>query len=234
MDNNQLINPSIYPFGMRIDEPVTTITDVLVGVVCFVAWYRLNKLPQQHNFISYFKSFFMLMGWATIIGGVIGHGFLYLFSFYWKLPGWLLSMLSITFLERVMIEYSSSMLKPKAVRFFKWFNIVELLIFAGLAFGTLQFKYVEFHSAYGLLVVVLGFCIFNFFRGNRASSLRTFSAAVFLCIVAAVIFNLRIAWSEWFTHADISHILMAWASYLFYRGARLNATEEKFKPVFKG
>jgi len=229
----ELKNPTIYIGDIRFDEPVTTITDILVGVVCFYAWSRLHKLPIQHSFISYFKSFFMLMGWATIIGGVIGHGFLYLFNFYWKLPGWLISMLSITFLERVMIEYSSSFLKEKTVRFFKWFNVFELLVFAGLAFGTLQFKYVEFHSAYGLLVVVLGFCILHFVKKNQAKSLRWFTAAVAVCIAAAVVFNARLAVSEWFTHADISHVLMAIASYLFYKGAMANAVDEKFRPVFK-
>lgn len=229
----ELKNPTVYIGDLRIDEPVTTITDILVGVVCFYAWFKLKQLPVKHSFLSYFKSFFMLMGLATVVGGVIGHGFLYLFNFYWKLPGWLLSMLSITFLERVMIEYSSSFLKDRTVQFFKWFNIFELLVFAGLAFGTLEFKYVEFHSAYGLLVVVLGFCILHFTRNNQAKSLRLFSVAVLVCIIAAVVFNVRIAISEWFTHADISHVLMAIATYLFYLGAMANATEEDFKPVIK-
>ncbi len=225
-------NPTIYPFGIRIDEPVTTLTDILVGIVCFYAFFRLAKLP-SHPFLTYFKWFFGLMGIATVIGGVIGHGFLYAFNFYWKLPGWLLSMLSITFIERVMIEYTSHVLKDSTIRFFKWFNVLELLIFASLAFSTLEFRYVEYHSAYGLLVVVQGFCIYNFYRGNRARSLRLFSYAVFLCIIAAVIFNTHLSISKWFNYADISHVLMALASLLFYRGAHANAVEEDFSPALK-
>src|SRR5690606_15052511 len=123
----------------------------------------LSDGSRMHNLVLLY---FLLMGIATLIGGIIGHGFLYALSFYWKLPGWLLSMLAINFLERVMIRFSKPVLTSGGAKFFSWFNVAELVVFAALAFGTLDFLYVEIHSTYGLLVVVFGFCIFNLRRGH--------------------------------------------------------------------
>lgn len=213
-------NPSIYPFGLRIDEPVTTLTDIVVALVCWYAWWRLRPYRQPLE-MRYFRAFFLLMGVATILGGVAGHGFLYALSFYWKLPGWLLSMVSITLLERAVIFYSRSLLHRSTRHFFYWFNILELVVFAGLAFSQLEFRFVEIHSAYGLMVVVLGFCLYNLYRGRDNRSIRLFIAGVVLSIIAAVIFTGRISISQWFNYIDISHVLMAGTAWLLYRGARL-------------
>lgn len=214
-------NPSIFLFGIRIDEPVTSITDILVTVVCWYAWGRLRKIESPLPELFYFRWFFLLMGLATLLGGVLGHAFQYAISFEWKLPGWLISMISITVLERAVIFHSRSILKASTVRFFFWFNIVELLVFAFLAFSQLDFRFVEYHSAYGLLVVVFGFCLHNWIRGYRPDFVRQMMVGVVLSVLAALIFINKIAVSEWLTHADISHVLMAGTAVYFYRGARL-------------
>lgn len=215
-----LENPSIYLLGVRIDEPVTMLTDVLVALVCWHAWWQLQRSKSSVAELPFFRLFFLLMGIATFIGGVIGHGFLYALSFEWKLPGWLISMLSITVLERGVIFHTRPLLKEGTVRFFYWFNIIELLIFASLAFTLLEFKFVELHSAYGLMVVVFSFCLYNYWRGSHTRFIQNMITGVVLSMIAAVIFIGRFGISQWFTHADISHLLMAATAVFFYRGAR--------------
>lgn len=56
------------------------------------------------------------MGIATMVGGVIGHGLLYAYSFAWKLPGWLTSMFSIALIERASIEQARKQISPKLGR----------------------------------------------------------------------------------------------------------------------
>ena len=80
----ELAQPSIYFLGLRIDEPVTTVTDLIVSAVCFYAFYQLHRIPLKNKVHWNLKYYFLSMGMATLIGGVIGHGFLYLFSFAWK------------------------------------------------------------------------------------------------------------------------------------------------------
>jgi hypothetical protein len=147
--------PSIFPFGLRIDEPVTTLTDLFVSFVCFYAFYKLNKINVQNKVHLYLKYYFLSMGIATTIGGIIGHGFLYLFDAQWnapegfvhvlgkifgeelmkdvanpwKLPGWLTSMFSIALVERASIEYARPIIKKGVGTFFAWLNVIELLTF---------------------------------------------------------------------------------------------------------
>ena len=116
--------PSIELFGILIDEPVTTFTDLIVSAVCFYAFYKLLKIPVRNKTHTYLKYYFLGMALATAIGGLIGHGFIYIFSFAWKLPGWLVSMVSIALLERAVIEYARKLIKPAIGRFFAWLNII--------------------------------------------------------------------------------------------------------------
>lgn len=211
--------PSIFPLGIRIDEPMTTLTDVLVAAVCFYAVIKLMPKSDGSRMHKLVILYFALMGSATLIGGVIGHGFLYALSFYWKLPGWLLSMLAINFLERVMIRFSKPVLTTKGAKFFSWFNIVELVVFAALAFGSLNFLYVEIHSTYGLLVVVFGFCVFNLVRGHGQKVIHQFMWATLFAFLAAVVFVAKWDIHQWFRHVDLAHVLMAISAFFFYRGS---------------
>ncbi len=67
--------PSIEILGIRIDEPVTTFTDLIVSVVCLYAFYHLHKIPIKSKVHWNLKYYFLSMGIATIFGGLIGHGF---------------------------------------------------------------------------------------------------------------------------------------------------------------
>lgn len=212
--------PSIFPFGIRIDEPITTLTDVLVAAVCFYAFFKLWKQSDGSRLHQFVLWYFALMGFATLIGGIIGHAFLYAFSFYWKLPGWLLSMMAINLLERVMIRFSKPVLSSNGAKFFSYFNIVELVVFAALAFGYLNFRFVEIHSVYGLLVVVFGFCVFNYRKRHGRKVVKQFMIATGFAFIAAVIFVAKWDLDKWFTHVDFAHVFMAVSAWFFYIGSK--------------
>ena len=78
--------PSIFPLGIRIDEPVATITDLLVSAVCLYAYVNMRRLGLNAWSQIHFRRYFLLVAIATAWGGLIGHGFLYVFGFSWKLP----------------------------------------------------------------------------------------------------------------------------------------------------
>src|SRR5690606_27123430 len=96
----------------------------------------------------------------------------------------------------------------------------ELVVFAVLAFGTLDFLYVEIHSTYGLLVVVFGFCIFNLRRGHGREVILKFMTATAFAFLAAVVFVAKWDPHQWFRHVDLAHVLMAISAYYFYLGSR--------------
>lgn len=237
--------PSIFPFGIRIDEPVTTITDLLVSFVCFYAFYKLNKIHVHNKVHLYLRYYFLSMGIATAIGGIIGHSFLYLFDTQWqspekfvnligkifgdelmkdvanpwKLPGWLTSMFSIALVERASIEYARPLINKKVGTLFAWINIIELLTFVTITFATLNFFFVEVHSAYGLLIVVTSFNLIVFIKTRKRGS-KLFLIAVGFSAIGALFFMNKWGLSPWFNHFDISHIFMTFSAVFFYIGSK--------------
>ena len=237
--------PSIYLLGIRIDEPVTTLTDLMVAFVCFYAFYKLNKIDVKNKVHLYLKYYFLSMGVATTIGGIIGHGFLYLFDTQWnvpeefirvlenifgnellkdvanpwKLPGWLTSMFSIALVERASIEYARPLINKKIGTTFAWINIIELLIFVTITFLSLNFFFVEIHSAYGLLIVVTGFNLVVFIKTRKKGS-KLFLIAVGFSALGALFFMNEWGLSPWFNHFDISHIFMTLSALYFLKGSR--------------
>ncbi len=214
--------PFIAPFGLRIDEPVNTLTDLLVSAVCLFAFYQLRKRKSSEKALVYFRMYFLLLGLATLFGGLVGHGFLYLFSFAWKLPGWIISMLSVAFIERSSIEYARPLINPRVGKFFLVLNIVELLTIMTITIYTLNFEWVEFHSGYGLLAIVLPFHGYVYYKNRDRTSLIALYAVMIACLAALVFMN-KISLHEWFNYIDISHVFMAIAAFVFYKSAlRMN------------
>ncbi|MDA3819983.1 MAG: hypothetical protein PF590_05955 [Candidatus Delongbacteria bacterium] len=219
------IQPSIFPMGIRIDEPVTMVTDLLVSAVCFYAFFSLYKISSPLKIRKFLMFYFLGMGMATFFGGVIGHGFLYAFSFAWKLPGWITSMLAVMILERAAIDHASHVVSRSAVRFFKWMNIIELVTFMTLTFVTLNFKFVEIHSAYGVMFVVGSYSLFTYWK-TRSKASKIFLYGVGFAIVSSIIYLNQWNLHTWFNYLDASHTIMAVAAFILFRGASVMIQEQ--------
>lgn len=211
--------PSIEIFGLIIHEPVTALTDVLVAIICFVAYLKLNRLSPRGQVHNLFKYYFLSMAAATFLGGVVGHALLHYVPFYMKVPGWVVSMLSVALLERAVIQYSRKWTEPKIGAFFSKLNIAELLIFLVLSLVTLNFQFVLVHAAYGMAIVVLGFASFVYYK-ERSLGSRQIITAVLISAIGAAFFVFQIGISKWFNHVDISHVFMMIASVYYYFGAK--------------
>lgn len=224
---------SIQIFGLVMQHPVTVFTDLMVSIVCFYAFFRLNRIKECRKVILFFKYYFLVMGVATCLGGILGHGFIYAIPFAWKLPGWVTSMISIMFIERAAIEHTRLILKPKIIKVLGILNIVELIIFMSLTFYYLDFFFVEFHSGYGLMFVVLSLQSLLYFKTKNEAS-RTILVAVGLAAIAALFFMTKPEISKWFRYIDVSHLFMTVSAYFFMAGAlkiELLHRQTELKPV---
>ncbi|MEM6966427.1 MAG: hypothetical protein AAF573_16810 [Bacteroidota bacterium] len=211
-----LPQPDIHLFGIRIQEPMTTLTDLLVTAVCFYAYWKLNQAGNSGKTVYFKKIYFVLMGFATLFGGLIGHAFQYALGTEWKLLGWITSMVAVMLIERSAIEYTINLIPPKWHRFLLWLNITELIIILLLTIYTLNFKFVEFHAVWGFMIVVFTFHLFTFLKTKDAGS-RLMLYGIAVLAGAMFVFNYPVAPHQWFTHSDLSHVLMAIASYLFLK-----------------
>lgn len=212
-------NPSIDVLGLRVDEPITMLTDVLVTVICWYAYYKLGK-PEKGNSIHWqLRGYFLTMGMATLLGGVIGHSFNYALSIHWKIPGWYVSMFSVAFLERVSIFHAFPLIRPQLAKFFATLNMVELAFFLIISVVTLNFYFVLGHAAYGILFVTGGFQGFVYLKTKHEGS-RYFLMGVLWASIGAAFFVNQWAPSIWFNHMDIAHVLMGVGCWYFYLGAK--------------
>ncbi len=224
----ELKNPSIEIAGLRVDEPITCLTDLLVAVICFYAFFRLIKAGHKGKVASYLKLFFVLMAVSTALGGFLGHAFNYALSIYWKLPYWLISMISVALAERAVIVYSGGLMKPIYAKVFRWMNLIELATFIVIAFYTKDFIYVVAHSAYGLLFVVGVFHGYVYLKTKHRGS-KLFLIGVAWSTLGAVVFLTKFHFSNWFNHLDISHTLMAVSATYFMFGSLIMVKDPDYQ-----
>ncbi|KPK79716.1 MAG: hypothetical protein AMS27_17765 [Bacteroides sp. SM23_62_1] len=213
-----LPEPSIYIFDIRLDEPVTTLTDLLVAGVSLYALFQLLKRPAQNKIHHYLRFFFLGMALSTALGGLIGHGFFYLFSPPWQLPGWMASMIAIAFLEQASIDQSSGLLRPGLSKFLTWLIIIELTAFTVLTVMTIDFIFVVIHTAFGLLIIVAPLQLFLRIHNNNPGS-TWFLAAISITAISTPFFINQWIIHQWFNHFCICHTLIAISMWFFYKGA---------------
>jgi len=223
--------PSIFPFGIRIDEPVASITDILVSAVCLYAFIQIRRKGLTDWSHLHFRRYFLLVAIATALGGIIGHAFLYAFSLTWKLPGWIVGIISVALIERSAISHAQGLIKPKIGKFFLVVNIIEMCIILAITIITLDFKWVEYHNGYGLIVNVAGFHGYAYYRTRDKGSLIILWA-VGITVIASVVFTQELSLHTWFNYIDASHVLLAIAAYVMYLGAtQLNTRDPEFRAV---
>ncbi len=210
--------PSIELFDITIMEPMVTFTDLWITSVCVYAFIKLAKLNKEGKVHQYIRWYFLIMAIATFLGGILGHAFQYAVGLSWKLPGWLISMLAVMAIERASIMHAQPVINDKFGKFLEVANVVELLTFAVITFTTLNFFFIQVHSAYGLGLVVLPLHFLVYWRTRNAGS-RIFFLTVIFATLAAFFYTSEIGIHKWFNHLDVAHTVMAISMYFFYRGA---------------
>lgn len=212
--------PSVKWFGITILEPSTVLTNLMIAIACFYAYRNLKKkklnVTKTQRYISYF---FLFMGFATIIGGVLGHAFLYVTGLYGKIPGWYISMTGVALFERAAITHGRPYMNRKVGQYFSILNYLEIITFMTLSLVNLNFIYVEAHAFYGLFIVVFCFEFFVYLK-SKDPSFRYLLIATGFGILAALFHAFRLGINKWFNYNDVSHLAMT-AAILFYYHAAL-------------
>jgi hypothetical protein len=206
-------------FGVKILEPSSVISSLMMTVICMYAFFQLNKQKEKHRMNHLMQYFFLFMGLATAIGGVLGHGFLYLTGMRGKIPGWFASMIAVALFERAAIWHIKPLLHQNIGKALGWLNYVELAIFFVLAFVTLNFVVVEVHAFYGLfLMLFLIECYV--YKHKKDPGSKDIFVATFLGAVSAGLHALKFSFGEWFNYNDISHLAMGASIWYYYQGSR--------------
>ena len=197
---------------------MVSLTDLLVSFLCLLFFYKMHKSPTKNLSFSYFKYYFLIMGLATLFGGLLGHAFQYMISSSWRLVGWVISMFAIMLIERGAIEHAGILLKKKYLKALRVVNVIEFAVFLFLTFYTLDFFYVQIHSGYGLVFIVLPIEVLLLLKTRNEAS-RYIMAGIGFAALSALTFSLKLSPHEWMNYLAISHIWMAMATIFIYLGA---------------
>lgn len=211
-------NPSIYLGNLRIDEPVTTLTDFLFAAICLFA-YANTKEHRHVKGANLYRWFFLGTGLSTLISAVIGHAFLYRFGYGAKIIGWEANVIGASFAAFAALYHSKSSISESTFKRLLYINYAEValaLVFTAVFF---TFVVVEIHSAFGLLGMVT---VLEGIHYKKTKSLlsRNMLIGVGIAIAAVLVHIARLAVSVWFNHMDLSHIIMCMAMYVMYRGVK--------------
>ncbi|MFN8349700.1 MAG: hypothetical protein U0X91_32165 [Spirosomataceae bacterium] len=209
----------IHLLGITILEPSTVLSSLAMTVVCIYAFFQLSKLGRAHRMYQQIRYFFLFMAIATAVGGVLGHGFLYLTGQRGKIPGWFASMIAVALFERAAIWHIKPLLHRRGGLLLGWLNYAELFIFFILTLITLNFLVVEIHAFYGLFLMLFLMELYVYKKKKDPGSVNIF-IATFWGAAAAGLHALKFSLGPWFNYNDISHIAMATSIWYYYQGAR--------------
>jgi len=60
------LQPSIEILNLRIDEPITTVTDLLFAAICFYAFFQIRRMESGSRVKWYFKYYFLTLGLGAL------------------------------------------------------------------------------------------------------------------------------------------------------------------------
>ncbi len=211
--------PSIELFNFLIIDPINTLTDLFVSLVYFYAFYQLGKLQRGERVHILFRYYFLIMGISILVGGIFGHAFQHYLGHVWKLPGWLLSIFAIYLLELTAIAHAKPLLKPSIIKIYQAAALIALVLFLFIVIYTQDFKFIGFHSAFGMVVITFTLSAF-IWRYTRNVASQYIMLAIVITSISGIVFASQISISPWFNHLDICHVFLAIAAWVFYIGAK--------------
>jgi hypothetical protein len=221
--------PDIIVAGLRIGEPVIAFTGLVAMVVCFYAWRRLKKTDESDAALQLAGIFFLLMGFSTMIGSIVGHCFLYCLPFAFKAPGWVLGMLSVSAFAQSSIVQARPFINAGWGRALSWMNLGGLILGLWFVISSLWFPGVEIHSAFVFLCIITPLESWLLNQRNDPGS-RYILLGILLLAAAAAIHVVRFSLGIWFSFFDIGHLFMAGTFWCFFLGVEAKQMKSGFEP----
>lgn len=217
----KFIQPSIEILNLRLDEPITTFTDILLGIMCIYAFFRIEKYKVAGNGFSYFKSYFLVLGLGAIAGGLLGHAFQYCLAETWKLVSWILTLISVALMVQGILAIAAPHLKKGLASVITFFNLAAMFLALILTSRAIDFDPVKYYAIFGL-VILCGSLSWFIYRKTANRAVLVLMGGVGIGFLSAIIFSLQLGLSHWFNHRDVSHIILCFSVYFVFKGLRMH------------
>lgn len=239
--------------NISILEPTTAITDLIITVVCIIAFVKLKRISKaNYNYLAKYPYFFLTMGLCTFFAALMTHAFPYtmvtllnkqqLTALPWNslfvyhlhdLPNWVLNVVSASLFEWSLVERATDIV-PSISRI-KWISVItiESVIVVILLLTILSYNVAAIHIVFTLYAILtpLQFATIKHLKntgyqtdGFREQKLLLIGAAIML--ISGPVMATKFQLSPWFNHNDISHIIIAISMFIFYKSAVISTQNE--------
>jgi len=205
--------------GFLVQDPMTLLTDLILGFQCLgMALFLLNK-EKQTTESRLIALFLLMLGIGSIEGGIVNHGWYYLFGPGWKLPMVLIVGTSLPFLMMGNLYSIRSLIASRTFKALMWVVALEyigfLVFLTTLPLESIDFKAMVPHLAIGLLLFVTLVQLFAIKRDpHSARNLMLWGMATLVPV--GIVNLLKFSPDKWFNMYDLVHVLLMVPMYLFF------------------
>ncbi len=215
---NPYQNPTIYIGNLRVDEPITSITNIIFAAICLFAF--INTKNQKHRIAAnIYRWFILAIGFSAVVAAFIGHAFLYRFGFSAKIYGWEANVLGVAVAQTAAVYHFKQFIKSIYFKILLVANYIEIVVAFILTYTVFSFTVVEIHSAIGLLLFV-SLLESVIYKKTKSALSKYMLLGVGVVVLTVFVHVFKLAISVWFNHLDLSHVLMCISIYFFYKGIK--------------
>lgn len=214
MEFFSILNPTVFIGDFEWREPVTTLTDFLVAMVCWVAFFWFGKFKSNRPTYKWFRAYFLIFAIGMSSAAWFGHGLQAYVPAEMKLIGWICGATGILILQNGTYQLIKDAL-PKSFQLFlpKWFVlqwfVALTLMLSRIRIGIPEaFQVTQVNSAVAFMVFLLPMHIFSWKKVGIQSS-KIVVLAILYSAVPGFVYSNQISINHWFNYHDISHVLMA-------------------------
>ena len=206
---------------MQISEPMTMITDYLLG-----AWalYLASKLLQKGKSIGqrsilFWGLSFIATGMAALIGGT-SHGFALYFGTMTREVIWISTLYTIGFASLFLLSAAIFATLKNSLR--DWLiavTAVKFILFAVWIVSHSEFKYVIYDYVPAMIGVLILQAYGKYRRGDKSAA--WIISGILVSFGAAAVQQSGFTLHEHFNNNDLYHVIQMGALFLLYRGGLL-------------
>ena len=211
-------NPDIFFGSVRIQEPITALTDLIFCMVCFYAYHKTKNISNLKA-IKFYNLFFLTTGISTLVAAFVGHAFLYYFGSNAKIYGWVLGIFSISFAQFAALYHTKNVLDKNRYKILFIISCAETVLSFILTFYFWSFIVVLIHTVFSLLILVTVLESINYYKTKSLLSKYMLFGVGFL-LIASLTHLFKLGFSKWFNHLDVSHVFMTLGIYTMYYGVK--------------
>jgi hypothetical protein len=203
--------------GIRIDEPVTVLTNLILSVFSFYFYIHLGKLKNiGTNLSRYWRLFFLFIAIANTIAA-FAHGFKSYFNSHDYYYVWMfMNMAGIPasyFLLLTNLE--SAQISQKTKNNLQYFAAVLTLSLVIFMYLINDISLVKVNA--GLVILITLFAHLITYRKGIAGS-KLILRGFIISILTLFVHTMRLSLHDYFNYKDLSHVIMNIGLYVIFLG----------------